>query len=762
LADTEDSPSPTATAAAAPPAGKDLGDKQRQQAYIATLQRDLNRHLHQLGSASRLPVDGVWDDDTDRAFKQICRVLGITPEHHPRVYRLIGGAAATLTKEERERRASDGERFADELRRKFAIEQGPGVGGKPLAGAEAQQAYIAALQRDLNVHLRRLRVGIKLAVDGKWDGYTNRAFHQVCRVLGIAPERTARTYRLIAGAAAARTPSELEKAKKDGAAFADRLRERGVPPHLVLGTSMTKDEREQAFIAALQRDLNQHLVRLGSPAILAVDGEWGKHTERAFKGVCGMIGVSPVRTMRTYRLIGAALVHLSDAERKQANANGAGEAKELKDAFAHEKATAPKPPRKKKRAPDRDRETRQPRVAGGDKALAAAIRRNNGRYETAIIRASRKTKIPVAVLCAMVQHETGFRNVFGHDPVRNPVKSPPGGLLEVTEANYKRYLRFRNQGLGQQGVGPMQLTTGAYQDRADQLGGCWKPGPNIMAGAEALVGKIRQEGGNFWEGVRAYNGGGDRARAYRKLIFDSTQLWEARLGTTGAARGSGTLRVTPAMTASPDVERFQRVLNRQLAAWKVRARLTPDGKFGTETRKVARQVAFGLGIERSQFQKGFTPELQRVIADPRKRTAAQKARAKTRARFRRKLRRAHKTPNITVLLRGNPAPKVPALLEIIADAAKHGLVVTSTTGGKHAAGSYHYQGRAVDFGVPANPLTAESQRIFKAYQRKLAAHPERFKELIGPDTSKLIKNGGFTRYPAETEAAHRNHLHCAI
>jgi tellurite resistance protein len=772
LADTEETLT-KATAPAGQPDDERLDTKERQRAYLATLQRDLNRHLEQLGAVSRLRIDGEWDDESDRVFKQICRVLGLAPERNARTYRIIAGAAASLTKEERTRRAGDGERFADELRRQFAAEQGPGLGGTPLPTGEAHRAYVAALQRDLNVHLRRLRVGVKLAVDGEWDHHTDRAFHQVCRVLGIAPARTARTFRLIAGGAAARTPSELAKAKRDGAAFAQRLRERGVPPHIVVGgKSMPKDEREQAFIAALQRDLNQHLVRIGSPAVLAVDGEWGTHTDRAFKGVCGMLGLQPDRSMRVYRLIGAALVRRTDAELKLAATKGAAEEKQLREAFEHERETAPKekkqeikhrrPREKKQREREHDAE---PRLGASDARIAEAIRRHGGRYEKAILRASRQTNIPVAVLCAMINHESGFSNVFGHDTTtRNPVRSPRGSNMQVTEALYKKYLHFRNRGFGLQGVGPMQLTTGSYQDRADELGGCWKPGPNIMSGAEALVGKIRGQGNNFWEGVRAYNGGGDRARAYRKAIFDATQVWEARLGTKGAAGGPRTFRVTKSIIEGDDVAAFQRALNKQLKAWKVGARLEPDGKFGKDTRRAARQVAFGLGLQRDEFAKGFTPELRKVIADPSKRTAGQKARASSRGKFRRRLRHTHRAPDITALLRGKPAPKVPALLRIIEDAAKHGLVVTSTTGGNHAKGSYHYLGRAVDLGVAANPLTPESQRVFKSYQRKLAKHPERFRELIGPDESRLVKNGRFstTAYSAATKAAHKNHIHCAI
>jgi hypothetical protein len=97
--------------------------RERHTAYVAALQRDLNQHLQRLGSPSRLRVDGAWDADTDRAFRRICRVLGIAPERTARTYRLIAGAAAAPTASERERRAADGARYADELRRHFASEQ---------------------------------------------------------------------------------------------------------------------------------------------------------------------------------------------------------------------------------------------------------------------------------------------------------------------------------------------------------------------------------------------------------------------------------------------------------------------------------------------------------------------------------------------------------------------------------------------------------------------------------------------------------------
>lgn len=73
----------------------------------------------------------------------------------------------------------------------------------------------------------------------------------------------------------------------------------------------------------------------------------------------------------------------------------------------------------------------------------------------------------------LMKESGGGRNVYGHDAVQC---GPVGGT--VTEDNYREYLRNRAQ-CGSQGVGPTQLTYYTLQDRADQLGGCWRPEINI-------------------------------------------------------------------------------------------------------------------------------------------------------------------------------------------------------------------------------------------------------------------------------------------
>src|SRR4051812_4740427 len=421
-----------------------MSDPQRQHAWIAGVQRDLNRFLSELGSPSRIAVDGEWDEFTEAAFRDVCRILGIAPDRSVRTFRLIAGGAPAPPADELAKRQSDGAAFATALRAKFAQERGNGAqGGVALSADEAKRASIATLQRDLNTHLRRLHTGIELAIDGEWDESTDVAFKQVCKVLGIAPEQTARTFRIIAGAAAPRTAEELARAKQQGSAFAETIAK--VPRRVVLGgPSLPKAERDRAYIAFVQRTLNDHLLQLGSPAVLAVDGKWGKDTQRAFEQVCRTLGVKPERRMRTFRIIAGALAARTDAEQQLAASQGKAFAQQLRSDFAHQAATIPAHTPVVHKPATHEPAT-QPASAGNQR-IAAAIRAHGGQYEAEILAASAATKIPVAFLCAMLDVETGFSNVFGHDGVKNPIKSPNGSNRPVTKELYLQYKHFRDLG----------------------------------------------------------------------------------------------------------------------------------------------------------------------------------------------------------------------------------------------------------------------------------------------------------------------------
>lgn len=83
-------------------------------------------------------------------------------------------------------------------------------------------------------------------------------------------------------------------------------------------------------------------------------------------------------------------------------------------------------------------------------------------------------------------------------------------------------------------------------------------------------------------------------------------------------------------------------------------------------------------------------------------------------------------------------------------AHEYGLTITSTTGGKHVANSYHYQGRAVDYaGDPAR---------MASLMRYALAHPHQFKEAFYDPVGMYVKNGKVYR---GSIGGHNDHVHLA-
>lgn len=143
------------------------------------------------------------------------------------------------------------------------------------------------------------------------------------------------------------------------------------------------------------------------------------------------------------------------------------------------------------------------------------------------LRTARHAGVQLSVACAVLEHESGFRNVYGHDPVRNPIKSPPNGLKRVNRANYTLYKNFRKMGMGMQGVGPPQLTWFSFQDEADALGGCYLPYWSCLVAFRGLHANITAYG--LHDGLRRYNGGGAAAERYANDVIAIQGHWHTRL-----------------------------------------------------------------------------------------------------------------------------------------------------------------------------------------------------------------------------------------
>jgi hypothetical protein len=94
--------------------------------------------------------------------------------------------------------------------------------------------------------------------------------------------------------------------------------------------------RLRSYVADLQSSLNAHLAGLGSHERLEVDGEWGERTALAFRRVCRVLGLEPVRHVRTFRLVVGATQRRTPEELARAQAEGAAYAQRLRHHFGHE------------------------------------------------------------------------------------------------------------------------------------------------------------------------------------------------------------------------------------------------------------------------------------------------------------------------------------------------------------------------------------------------------------------------------------------
>jgi murein DD-endopeptidase MepM/ murein hydrolase activator NlpD len=355
-------------------------------------------------------------------------------------------------------------------------------------------------------------------------------------------------------------------------------------------------------------------------------------------------------------------------------------------------------------------------VAHTDAGLAAAIRAHGGRYEDIIIAEARRSKVPVSLVCAVIEAESSFTNVFGHDPVPNPIKSIHGQPnLVVTEALYKTYVRHRDNGEKCQGVGPMQLTSKFLQDRADELGGCFKPGPNIRTGVERL-GVLIRERGSMRGALVGYNG----STAYADAVIKLQKVWHTRLeghasgpaknGHPHAAGTPRTFRMTePELMAGSDIKAFQQLLNHRFAAWGIGERVAEDGVYGIDTRHAAHQVALGLGLAPAEYAKGMTPAVRELMRAPSRRSPEQLERAAARRTWLAKLRKS---------TRGSKGAKGAKLASGRYPLAVRGRFLGGPGVGTHSftAPPNNWQSdNAVDLGVPVGTamIALESGRVAK-------------------------------------------------
>ena len=136
----------------------------------------------------------------------------------------------------------------------------------------------------------------------------------------------------------------------------------------------------------------------------------------------------------------------------------------------------------------------------------------------------------LALLCAVLEMETGSpkgagRNIFGHD--RDACMTVVGRDIEVTERTYEEYKSCVARGGKRNGVGPMQLTYHAYQTRADELGGAWRPEINVRVGCEILAGYLRSN--SIYDTLSRYNTGKPGQSRYADAAMPLVDRWRTAI-----------------------------------------------------------------------------------------------------------------------------------------------------------------------------------------------------------------------------------------
>ena len=158
-----------------------------------------------------------------------------------------------------------------------------------------------------------------------------------------------------------------------------------------------------------------------------------------------------------------------------------------------------------------------------------------------IVEAADRTGVPLAIAAAMVEKESGGRNVYGHDT--GGAFSVPGRDIEVTQENYKEFLRRVLAGEKSNGVGPAQITYRGYFERYPEYP-FWEPLANIRFGLTVLADYLNDDfsDASISSAAARYNGGtnpGPRALAYGADLLTKTNAWRAKLAGASDIGGGG-------------------------------------------------------------------------------------------------------------------------------------------------------------------------------------------------------------------------------
>jgi hypothetical protein len=153
-----------------------------------------------------------------------------------------------------------------------------------------------------------------------------------------------------------------------------------------------------------------------------------------------------------------------------------------------------------------------------------------------IVEMAEKVDIRVSTGAAVIEKESGGRNIFGCDHTQAAAGHAPWCHERVTRERLDALIEWVESGKASNGVAWAQLTHFSFIQKAEEMGGADKPGPNIEVGFEELKrlflkyhsGPLYNSG--WREAVASYNGGeGNRfepgPQAYAKDVAAKARAW---------------------------------------------------------------------------------------------------------------------------------------------------------------------------------------------------------------------------------------------
>jgi hypothetical protein len=168
--------------------------------------------------------------------------------------------------------------------------------------------------------------------------------------------------------------------------------------------------------------------------------------------------------------------------------------------------------------------------------LRAALTLRNAR---AIARACRAEGLAFFHACALVEKESGGKNIYGHD--KGGVNTVSGSM-GVTDKNFLLFLVKVMNGATSNGVGPLQITYAGARVGGHRDGGYfrqmaeaglrpWVPEENMRFGFRIFVGLLKKHNGDVAKAGAEYNGGpnpNEQARQYGRTLRDMSLTWKKR------------------------------------------------------------------------------------------------------------------------------------------------------------------------------------------------------------------------------------------